>query len=224
MMQYKAGQTGWSCLQKNPVLFKSTRRCNEMQSRGKQLCCLGCTPLQFLSAWVCHDHTRHMRLATGSETTTNVCASESRSTPGYMAWVRREGGKCPGNPAFAPYPHFVCGMSRKTTYVCQESVSTKAQNETSGHQSVSTRRLTEGKHRLNIRRNFLRLRCIKLWNHLPRGAVGTMKPATYSTVKHLVDANPILVQGSCTDSSTMSFPTLAPKNQTQEVQGKKDKQ
>lgn len=126
--------------------------------------------------------------------------------------------------SFCPLPHFVCGMSQKTTYMCQESVSTKAQNEMSGHQSISTRCLTKGKHRLNIRRNFLRLRCIKLWNHLPGGAVGTMKPATYSTVKHLIDANPILVQGSCTDSSTISFPTLTPKNQTQEVQGKKDKQ
>lgn len=195
-----------------------------MQSKCKQLLSLGCTPPRFPSAGVRCDRPGHTGLGAGRETTTDACASESRSTPWQAAWVRREGRKCPVNPAFAPYPHFVRGMRRKTTYVCQEGVSTKAQNKTTTHQSISTRCLTEGKHRLNIRRNFLRLRCIKLWDHLPRGAVGTMKPATYSTVKHPIGANPIPVQGSCTESSTMPFPTLPPKNQTQEVQRKKDKQ
>lgn len=84
----------------------------------------------------------------------------------------------PVNPASAPHSHFAGGMSRKTTYMCQEGVSTKTQNKMTPQQRISPRCLTKGKHRLNIRRNFLRLRCIKLWDHLPRGAVGTMKPAT----------------------------------------------
>jgi len=108
--------------------------------------------------------------------------------------------------------------------MCQEGISTKAQNKMTPQQSISTRHLTEGKRRLNIRRNFPRLRCIQLWDHPPREVVGTMKPATYSAVKRPVSANPILVQGSRNESSTMPFPTLAPKNQTQEVQRKKDKQ
>lgn len=128
------------------------------------------------------------------------------------------------NPGFVLYTPFVCEMSGRTTYVCQEGVSTEAQNKTAPQQSISTRRLTEGKRGLSIRRNFLRLRCIKLWDHLPGGAMGTMKPATYSTVKRPVGANRIPVQGSCAESSTMPFPTLAPKNQTQEVQRKTDKQ
>lgn len=109
-------------------------------------------------------------------------------------------------------------------YTCQEGISTEAQNKMTRQQRISPRYLTEGKHRLSIRRHFLRLWCIKLWDHLLRGAVGTMKPATYSTVKCPIGASVTSVQGSCTESSTMPFPTLAPKNQTQGVQRKKGKQ
>lgn len=106
----------------------------------------------------------------------------------------------------------------------QESVSTKTQNKMTHQQRISQRYLTKRKHRLNIRKHFLRLWCIKLWDHLPRGVVGTMKPSTYSTVKCPIGASVISAQGSCTESSTMPFPTLASKNQTQEVQRKKGKQ
>lgn len=198
-----------------------------MQWNAKQTqaepCSLGCTSPQFPSAWGCCDCPRLMVLGTGCQTT-DVRASESRGTPGEVAWLKWEGEKCPVNPDFALYPHFLCGMSRKTTYVCQEGISTEAQNKMTPQLSISTRCLSEENHRLSIRRNFLRLWCIKLRDHLPRGAVGAMKPATYSTVKRPVGASPILVQGSRTESSTMPFPTLAPKNQTQEVQRKKDKQ
>lgn len=145
-----------------------------------------------------------------------LCCSGCRSALSPFVWV-------PVNPAFALRSHFLHGMSRKN-YMYQEGVSTKTQNKMTHQQRISPRYLTKGKHSLNIRKNFLRLSYIKLWDHLPRAAVGTMKPATYSTVKCPIGASMISVQGSCSESSTMPFPTLAPKNQTQVVQRKKGKQ
>lgn len=145
-----------------------------------------------------------------------LCFSGCRSVFLPFVWV-------PGKAAFASHSHFARGMSRKTE--CVREVSAPKHKIKRPIISKGFPQDTRPKeNRLNIRRNVLRLWCIKLWDQLPRGAVGAVKPATYSTVKRPIGASMISAQGSCTESSTMPFATPAPKNQTQEVQRKEGKQ
>lgn len=64
--------------QEIPLLFRSTRGCNERQSKHKP-CTLDCTLLWFPSAWVQHDHAV---LGAECETVTNISASRRGATLG----------------------------------------------------------------------------------------------------------------------------------------------